>query len=282
MMKNLLRTALLVPATVLFTVTASAQNVPIDFETTGNGAGWTWTVFENTTNPPLEIIDNPDMSGVNTSCTVAQFTALQTGNPWAGCESMHGADLGAFMLDTNTSTINIMVWKPVISNVGIKLVTPTSAAMVELLIPNTVVNQWELITFDFSGYIGQGPYAAEMVDQVVIFPDFDVNGRTQDNVCYFDNVWGTNSVTVACNLSISETEKMSFNLFPNPAGDNITIQSESLIEEVIIYDLMGAVVSKEQTSNTTVSVNIAEFVSGVYFVEANINGELIRRRLIKD
>jgi hypothetical protein len=45
---------------------------------------------------------------------------------------------------------------------------------------------------------------------------------------------------------------------------------------------MGAVVSKEQTSNTTVSVNIAEFVSGVYFVEANINGELIRRRLIKD
>ena len=85
------------------------SNVPIDFETTGNGAGWNWTVFENTINPPLEIIDDPDKSGINTSCTVAQITALQTGNPWAGCESMHGADLPAFMLDANTSTINIMV-----------------------------------------------------------------------------------------------------------------------------------------------------------------------------
>jgi hypothetical protein len=282
MMRTLLRTTLLASATVLFTATASAQNVPIDFETTGNGAGWTWTVFENTTNPPLEIIDNPDKSGINTSCTVAQFTALQTGNPWAGCESMHGADLGAFMLDANTSTINIMVWKPVISDVGVKLVTPTNAAQIELKIPNTVINQWELITFDFSGYIGMTPYDIEMVDQVVVFPDFDLVGRTQDNICYFDNVWGVDSVTAACNLSISETEKMSFNLFPNPAENNITIQSESLIEAVTIYDIMGAIISKEQTSNNVVSVDIAEFVSGVYFVEANINGQLIRRRLIKD
>jgi hypothetical protein len=29
-----------------------AQNVPIDFEPAGNGADWTWTVFENDDNPP--------------------------------------------------------------------------------------------------------------------------------------------------------------------------------------------------------------------------------------
>lgn len=282
-MRTLPITSLLVTATVLFSTTVSAQNVPVDFETTGNGANWTWTVFENSPMPPaLEIIENPDMSGINTSCTVAQFTALQTGNPWAGCESMHGADLGSFMLDSTTSTINIMVWKPVISNVGIKLVTPSNAAMVELLIPNTVVNEWELLTFDFSSYISQFPYNTEVVDQVVIFPDFDVNGRTQDNICYFDNVWGTDSVTVPCFLSVPEVQEMSFNLYPNPAGDNITIQSESLIEEVIIYDIMGAVVSEEETSNNSISVNISEFVSGVYFVEAKIEGQMIRKRLIKE
>ncbi len=277
MKKILLYTAATFVSTVTF-----AQNVPVDFEENGNGENWTWTVFENTTNPPLEIIDNPDMSGVNTSCTVAKFTALQTGNPWAGCESMHGSDLGAFMLDSSTSTINIMVWKPVISNVGIKLVTPTNAALVEILIPNTVVDQWELITFDFSGYIGQGPYANEMVDQVVIFPDFDVNGRTQDNICYFDNIWGVDSVTLACNLSVPETEAMSFEFYPNPAGDVITVESELSIEEVVIYDLTGAVVMTEQASNSSVSVNVAELVSGVYFVEAKIEGQVIRKRLVKE
>jgi len=272
-------------ATVFLAGSATAQNVPIDFETIGNGASWTWTVFENTSNPALEIIDNPDQSGINTSCTVAKFTALQTGNPWAGCESQHGADLGAFMLSANTSTIKIMVWKSVISDVGVKLVTPSSAAMVEIKIPNTLTDQWELLTFDFSSYVGQGPYASEMVDQIVIFPDFDLGGRTQDNICYFDNVWGVDSVAVACSggtAAILETERISFELYPNPTQNNFSIQSELLIDEIIIYDLMGSIVSKEITSSNVVDVDVTNFVSGVYIIEARIGGQLIKKRLTKN
>ena len=181
-MKNLFTLLLTFTALAVF-----AQNAPINFETGGQGAGWTWTVFENDANPPVEIIANPDASGANTSATVAKFTALQTGNPWAGCESMHGADLGAFVLDETNSLIKIMVWKPVISNVGIKLVAASGWALPEILVANTVVNQWEEITFDFSSY--QNPPPAEgQYDQIVVFPDFDLAGRTQDNVVYFDNI----------------------------------------------------------------------------------------------
>ena len=176
---------------LFFMFTASlgfAQNAPINFESGGQGADWTWTVFENTTNPPLEIIANPDQSGINTSATVAKFTALESGNPWAGCESAHGsADLGPFVLSPSNSLIKIMVWKPVISNVGIKLVAASGWAMVEILVPNTVVNQWEEITFDFSAYPNP-PGAEGQYDQIVVFPDFDLAGRTQDNVVYFDNI----------------------------------------------------------------------------------------------
>jgi len=160
----------------------SAQNAPIDFEAGGYGADWTWTVFENDTNPPVEIIANPDAAGVNTSSTVAQFTALVTGQPWAGCETLHGSDIGTFNLDASNSTIKIMVNKPVISNVGIKLVKPDAWSMGELLVANTVVDEWEELTFDFAGQVTDG------YDQIVIFPDFDMAGRTQDNVCYFDNI----------------------------------------------------------------------------------------------
>jgi len=181
-MKNSTIVVLMLVASVTF-----AQNAPINFESGGQGATWTWTVFENSTNPPVAIIANPDASGINTSATVAKFTALQSGNPWAGCESMHGADIGPFVLDATNSTIKIMVWKSVISDVGIKLAAATGWAQPEIKVANTLVNQWEELTFNFSGVpnppMSEGPY-----DQIIIFPDFNLSGRTQDNIVYFDNI----------------------------------------------------------------------------------------------
>ena len=164
------------------------QNNPINFEPGGQGASWTWAVFENGTNPPLQILANPSPSGINTSATVAKFTALQVGNPWAGCESAHGtSNLGPFVLGANNSTIKIMVWKSVISDVGIKLVSANGWSQGEIKVANTRVNQWEELTFDFSSFINPPP-AEGQFDQIVVFPDFNLAGRTQDNIIYFDNI----------------------------------------------------------------------------------------------
>ena len=64
-----------------------------------------------------------------------------------------------------------MIWKSVISDIGIKFVDASSAAQPEIKIANTLVNQWEEITFDFSSRIGVYPITK---DQIVIFPDFDL------------------------------------------------------------------------------------------------------------
>jgi hypothetical protein len=166
---------------LLFTISSiSAQVNPINFEDGGNGASWTWTVFENDTNPPVEIIANPDATGANTSATVAKITALQTGQPWVGCESQIGSDIGNFTIDASNSTVKIMVWKSVISDVGLKLVRADFWALPEIKVANTVTEQWEEITFDISAWVGNE------YDQIVFFPDFD--GRASDNVVYFDNI----------------------------------------------------------------------------------------------
>jgi hypothetical protein len=163
-----------------------AQNSPIDFETGGYGATWTWTVFENGGDPSLEIVTNPNTGGINSSFTVAKFTALQAGQPWAGCESQHGSDIGTFSLDASNSTLKIMVYKTVISDVGLKFVIPTSGSLGEIKVANTITNAWEELTFDFSSHIGL-PEAIG-IDQIVVFPDFNPGGRTQDNIIYFDNI----------------------------------------------------------------------------------------------
>ena len=230
-----------------------AQNSPIDFETGGYGATWTWTVFENDNNPSLEIVTNPNTGDLNSSATVAMFTALQSGQPWAGCESLHGADIGSFSFDSTNCIIKIMVWKDVISDVGIKFVDATSAAQPEIKVANTLINQWEELTFDFSSRIGVYPVVK---DQIVIFPDFDLTGRTQDNICYFDNISFSPSNSVGVD-NRSETLPQGFALeqnFPNPFNPSTTIRyelPEEAMVNVTIYDMMGRQVSKLASSRQT-------------------------------
>lgn len=161
-----------------------AQNGPISFEPGEFGLTWTWTVFENLGNPPLEIVGNPDQTGINSSTRAAKFTALQGGMPYAGVESAHALDLGTFTLNPANCIVKIMVYKPVISNVGIKFATAAGASTGELLVANTLINQWEELTFDFTPILGLP--SSSGIDQVIIFPDFQ--NRSSTNICYFDNI----------------------------------------------------------------------------------------------
>jgi hypothetical protein len=148
----------------------------IDFEPAGVGADWEWTVGENGDNPPLEFISNPDPSGINTSATVAKFIARQAGQQWA---LFFTDDDGQFTFDATNSTVKIMVWKPVISPVHFKVEGATGTPT-ELTVDNTVTNQWEELTFDFSSVEGQ------TYNRLVILPDF--YARPQDNTMYVDNI----------------------------------------------------------------------------------------------
>jgi len=247
-----------------------AQNSPIDFETGGYGATWTWTVFENGSNPSLEIVTNPNTGGINLSATVAKFTALQVGQPWAGCESLHGSDIGTFSLDATNSTLKIMVYKTVISDVGLKFVIPTSGSLGEIKVANTVTNAWEELTFDFSSHIGL-PEAIG-IDQIVVFPDFNLGGRTQDNIIYFDNIsFYSNSVGVD---NRNETFPQGFALeqnFPNPFNPSTTIRyelPEDGLVNITIYDMMGRQINTLVNGQQTAGYNIVQWNATNTFGEA--------------
>ena len=241
-----------------------AQNNPINFETGGFGADWTWTVFENDSNPPLEIILNPDPTGANTSATVAKFTALQAGAPFAGCETMHGSDIGSFTLDASNGFVQIMVWKSTISDVGIKFVDATGAAQPEIKVSNTLINQWEELTFDFTTRIGAFPIVK---DQIVIFPDFDA--RTSDNIIYFDNITFNDSP-----LSISDFDENLISSYPNPVNETWNVNAADTIIKIILHNILGEVINRATPNSTNYIMKMSDLVPGVYFARIiTVKGE---------
>lgn len=257
---------------IAFSLGAGAQNIPVDFETGGNGDNWSWVVFENDDNPPLEIVSNPDPSGINTSATVAKFTARATGQPFAGCESLHGADIGSWTIDSSNTTIRIMVWKDVISDVGIKLVRFDNWSLGEIKIPNTLTNQWEQITFDFTAHIGN------TYDQIVIFPDF--NARSSENVIYFDNIYGPEATI----NSIANDSKASPDVYPNPVQDVLRIElpgDAANFESAEIFNYSGQLIIETNDVLELQSLDVSGLKEGVYFLNIVSDNKAYRSKFIK-
>ncbi|TDE05917.1 T9SS type A sorting domain-containing protein [Flavobacterium sandaracinum] len=175
---------------LLFFSIGFSQNAPITFENGEFGSTWTFASFENGSGAGYSKVANPFPGGINSSATVGKFIAGTTASgaaPYAGFETAHasGANgIGTFTLSASNSTIKIMVYKTVISDVAIKFAIADGGAQPEIKVANTKINEWEELTFDFSGKIGL--FETINIDQIILFLDF--NARTAETTSYFDNV----------------------------------------------------------------------------------------------
>ena len=255
-----------------FTIAAvtglSAQKSPIDFETSGNGKTFTWTTFENGANPAVEIVANPSSSGLNVSATVAKFTAMKAGQPWAGFESKHGSDIGTFTLSASNCIVKMLVWKSVKSDVGIKFASASGASTGEIKVTNTTTGAWEELVFDFSKRIG------ESNDQIIIFPDFaTAPARSSDNICYIDNIRFEGKGVGAGNQA---NVKPVVTLYPNPSNKTVTLNCETTMDEITIYSTTGILVKTLYNLKPNPSIDISDLAAGIYHISiktaATVNG----------
>ncbi|HYG21076.1 MAG TPA: PKD domain-containing protein [Ohtaekwangia sp.] len=132
--------------------------LPVDFEGTKppfNGFGGT----------AYDVVDNPDATGINTSAKVAQYIKGLDGN-WAGIETALSAKLD-FSVNT---LIKYKVYSPVAGKALFKLESVDgSATPIEVFADVTQVNEWQELTFDFSGA------PSNTFDKIALFLDFDNN-----------------------------------------------------------------------------------------------------------
>jgi len=127
----------------------------------------------------MELIPNPDVSGVNLSPYVCHFYRDMDGFPWDGFWSNLPSEIDV----TDNKYVHVKVWKPRISPVKFKIEGGEAGTIeVESMYPQTLTNAWEDMVFDFSEKTGTYPIIA-------FLPDFmDPVGLTEDISIYFDDI----------------------------------------------------------------------------------------------
>ena len=81
--------------------------------------------------------------------------------------------------------------------------------------------------------------------------------------------------------SVKEVQKQIAQVYPNPAQNQITIQTENgIVELVQVFDVRGSLqLTKSNVTNQMV-IDIAHLETGIYFVKYSQNGEVSTQRLI--
>jgi len=153
---------------------------PIVFET---NADTFWSSFANGPYTPDDLtrVSNPDKTGINTSDKVLKFVVNETAERWVGGFS----DVYTPITFTDSlNSITMMVYKTVISPTMLKVENSTNGGpVIEVFESNTLINEWELLTFRFPAGIGY-TYPC-----IVVFPDFP-EVRTSGTTVYIDNISG--------------------------------------------------------------------------------------------
>jgi predicted acyl esterase len=101
------------------------------------------------------------------------------------------------------------------------------------------------------------------------------------NIEVHHNTTNPSQITLPGNnpiLNIDQSEMIEFNVFPVPATNVLTVESNQEIERYEIVDLSGRMQLKGTDVN---SINIESLTSGTYFINAISNGRQTSRKFIK-
>jgi hypothetical protein len=76
-----------------------------------------------------------------------------------------------------------------------------------------------------------------------------------------------------CVTSTAENiESASFQIYPNPFNESITVETDEPIEKVAIYNLNGQLMLSKASNQTLYQLNTAELPAGLYFVTITAKG----------
>ena len=104
-----------------------------------------------------------------------------------------------------------------------------------------------------------------------------LNGNTWEDLNKY-NINGTWMLRVYTDSEGINEIYSSLNIYPNPAKDQLFIETEMAVEEISVYDVYGR---QQSTVNGQQSIDISNLSNGIYFVKIKSENNEVVKRFIK-
>ncbi len=204
------------------------------------------------------VITNPNASGINTSSMVTEYVKPAVAEVWAGCFSNPNPETFVDLIANNMLALNVHMDH--IGSVTLKLEGSTDGGdNWAVTVPNTKVNEWEMLVFDPTLPSIEAPFTAAIghtYTRVVLFFDFGASGTGVDVTSYFDDIVALPIGQITTTVLDFETPETStgFQYFgsaqdgslnnvianPNPSGINVSSLVADYVKPAVAEVWAGA------------------------------------------
>jgi hypothetical protein len=114
---------------------------------------------------------------------------------------------------------------------------------------------------------------------------FNVTSAWPQGVYTLEATFGGNSYEtlfgVGTTLNTDNVPALDFEIYPNPVSGELLIQSEFLIDQVTIFDVLGNTVFETASEEDLHKINTESLKTGVYIIQIQTEGHIIRNKFLK-
>ena len=145
---------------------------------------------------------------------------------------------------------------------------------------------------------GSSPYSTAMTTTIANHTDFYGAGIvetipftvSETGVYYFSfNVYSPanassvflDDIVIQENLSTNTNDYTQFSYYPNPVTDHLTVSSNESITSVILYNLLGQEVMKNEFQSQEIKLNMSGLLQGTYIAKVRTNNSSKTIKVIK-
>jgi len=219
----------------------------------------------------LTKIENPHKEGINNSNTV--FQMIKRG--WASWSGSKFFTAPAIDFSVN-KIVKVKIWSPRVGAI-LHLKFEGGGGDDGLYVSSTVANAWEELIFDFSA-ITMGTSRTDIVFQ---FEDGIDNGATTPETVA-NYTWLIDDISIVSTLSTEKFTATKVNMYPNPVKNTLTIEANSPIQKVSIYNVLGQEVLTASPKSNSATLQTSELNRGVYIVNTQVDGVISTSKIIKE
>ena len=172
---------------------------------------------------------------------------------------------------SESESISIKTWSPK-ADIPVRLKLEGSAGEVlELDVNTTVENQWETLTWDFTGQTGEVEWLT-----VVLFFEFVVDLPGDGSTYYYDDIQ-------VADIPLNNNDDLFSTVvsYPNPVINTWNIQGQETITSIEIFNLLGQKVLSINPNTPNVELNLSNLQSNIYIARLNIGNQTKTIRIIK-